>query len=229
MSHNLLNNLLLPDGGSHSLSVAISARSGSGKTTLISKLIDDAVKMESFNETRFIYVSVKMEHYFGDSVTPVSDLDSLQKSLEKSRVGIFYPANPAEYENEVDNLIEMIFQMSDQNLETNFCVIVDDCNILKGFDSRGNPSPSMKKAIIAGRSKRIKLIPITHRLANLPRLFNGNLSGLLLMNMSLMDSEYAMKIFGMDFENLIEGLGDYRWAYVDLITEKVYKYEPVQL
>jgi hypothetical protein len=50
-----------------------------------------------------------------------------------------------------------------------------------------------------------------------------------LMNMSVMDSEYAMKIFGMNFENLIEGLGDYRWAYVDLITEKVYKYEPVQI
>lgn len=229
MTSHFLNNLLLPDGGAHSLSVAMSARSGSGKTTLITRLIEDALRLESFGETRFIYVSVKMEHYFGEGVEPTSSLNELVKGLNKSRVGIFYPNDPAEYENEVDRLIETVFNLSDDNPETNFCIIVDDCNILGGFDNRGNPSPSMKKAIIAGRSKRIKLIPITHRLANLPRLFNGNLSGLLLMNMSMMDADYGEKIYGLEMENLIEELADFRWAYVDLISLNVQKFNPIEL
>ena len=225
---NFLNDLLLPDGGSHALSVAMSARSGSGKTTLISRLITDAIKLEEFIETRFIYVSVKMEHYFGDKITPTSSLQKLVKNLSKNQLGIFYPNNPENYEEEVDQLIETVFELSEQNPDSNFCVVVDDCNILGGFDNRGNPSPSMKKAIIAGRSKRIKLIPVTHRLANLPRLFNGNLSGLLLMNMSMMDSEYGEKIFGLELENLIEELDEFRWAYVDLINLKIHRFNPVK-
>ena len=229
MTKNFLTNLLLPDGGPHSLSVAMSARSGSVKTTLITKLIEDALKLNAFDETRFIYVSVKMEHYFGEGIKPTSSLNQLVKSLNKNRVGIFYPNDPAEYENQVDQLIETVFNLSEDNLETNFCVIVDDCNILGGFDNRGNPSPSMKKAIIAGRSKRIKLIPITHRLANLPRLFNGNLSGLLLMNMSMMDAEYGQKIYGLELENLIEELDEFKWAFVDLIGLNINRFNPIEL
>jgi len=227
--NNLLNKILLADGGPDSLSVVISARSGSGKTTLITKLIDDSLKLPQFKETRFIYVSVKMEHYFGDTVEPVSDLQSLRQQIKKNQLGIFYPTDPANYENDVDELIEMVFALSNQNSKSNFTIIVDDCNILTGFDNRGHPSPSMKKAVIAGRSKRIKLITITHRLANLPRLMNGNISGLLLMNMNAMDSDYGQKIYGLDFEELITGLSDYRWAFVDLLTENIEKYNPVKI
>jgi len=226
--NELLSQMLLPDGKTHSLSIAISARSGSGKTTLISRLVQDASQLEEFENTRFIYVSVKMESLFGN-VEPINDLNKLGKWISKNRVGVYYPPDPENYEASVDALIEMVFDMANRNEEANFCLIIDDCNILDGFDNRGNPSSSMKKAIIAGRSLGIKMIPVTHRLANLPRLFNGNLSGLILMNMNNMDSEYANRIFGMDFENLIMELDDYKWAYVDLISESVHRFNPIKV
>lgn len=227
MTNHLLNKILLPDASPHSLSVVVSARSGSGKTTLITRLVHDALKTPQFKETRFIYVSVKLEHYFGPDVKPQSDLKELQKRLKNNNLAVFYPATPELYEEEVDSLIEMVFDLAGQNPEASFTVIVDDCNILQGFDNRGHPSPAMKKIVIAGRSKQIKLIPITHRLANMPRLFNGNISGAILMNMNTMDCEYGKKIYGLDFSDLITGLTDFRWAYIDFIDEHIERFNPV--
>ena len=69
---------------------------------------------------------------------------------------------------------------------------------------------------------------ITHRLGNLPRLMNGNLSALIVMNINPMDNDYARKIFGVDFEGIVGGLGEYRWAYIDLLEETIHKYNPIE-
>ena len=69
---------------------------------------------------------------------------------------------------------------------------------------------------------------ITHRLANLPRLMNGNLSALVVMSVNSMDLDYSKRIFGMDFEPLSQELGGYRWSVVDLIEERTYRFNPVE-
>ena len=89
-------------------------------------------------------------------------------------------------------------------------------------------SQQIKKLAVAGRSKRIRGMFITHRLANLPRLMNGNLSALVVMSVNSMDLDYSRKIFGMDFEPLSQELGEYRWSVVDLIEEKTYRFNPVK-
>lgn len=223
--NELLKQMLLPDGeSSHSLSVAFAARSGSGKTTLLTALVNDARKMEEFKETRFIYVSIKQETYF--EAPAVNNIDDMWKQLEKQPIVNFYPSDPAFYEVDIDEIIESLFDNSDSS-EGGFVLILDDINVVKGFDSRGQPSPSVKKLSVASRSKGIRGVFITHRIANLPRIMNGNTSALLMMSVSEMDIDYGKKIFGMDFTDLIPELRDYKWAYVDLINENIYQFNPV--
>jgi len=225
----MIRNLFLPDGSSHSLSTAMSARSGMGKTTLLTRLITEARKDEAFKETRFVYVSVKAEHLFKDKkIKPVASIDKALKNMRKNPITVFYPMEPEFYEDDVDQLIDSIFHLSDANPEASFTIIIDDANILKGFDNRGIPSQQIKKLAVAGRSKRIRGMFITHRLGNLPRIMNGQLSSLIVMSVNTMDLDYAKKIFGMDFEPLSMELFDFKWAVVDLIDEKTYRFNPVE-
>jgi hypothetical protein len=228
-SKQLLRRMFLPDGdSSYSLSTAMSARSGSGKTTLLTALINDARKDEAFKETRWIYVSVKGEHLFGEKTPVTSNIEELFKKAEKEPIVVFYPKEPEWYEADIDDIVEEVFNQADRS-EGGWVIILDDINIVKGFDSRQQPSPSIKKLAVAGRSKGIRGVFITHRIANLPRIMNGNLSGIVLLSISGMDTDYGKKIFGIDLEPIIPELVDYRWAYVDLIEEKTYKYEPISL
>tara|TARA_R100001086_G_scaffold94167_1_gene46831 strand:+ start:3613 stop:4371 length:759 start_codon:yes stop_codon:yes gene_type:complete len=233
MSKELIEKLFLPDGSAYALSSAMAARSGSGKTTLLTRLIHDSRTNPKFKETRFIYISVKEEHLFGGDVEPTADIGEALKSMTENRLTVFYPIDSEYYETDVDSIIEGVFKIAGQKRKKkdpipSFVIIIDDANILKGFDSRGQPSPMVKKLAIAGRSKRIRGMFITHRLGNLPRIMNGNLSSLVIMNINPMDNEYARKIFGIDFESIVDGLGEFRWAYVDLLDESIHKYNPIE-
>tara|TARA_R110002020_G_scaffold356576_3_gene569111 strand:- start:1301 stop:2056 length:756 start_codon:yes stop_codon:yes gene_type:complete len=233
MSKDLIEKLFLPDGGPYALSSAMAARSGSGKTTLLTRLIHDSRKNPKFKETRFIYISVKAEHLFGPDVEPTVEVNDAIKSMASNPVTVFYPLDAEYYEGEVDAIIEGVFHLASAKRKKkdpipSFVIIIDDANILKGFDSRGQPSPMVKKLAIAGRSKRIRGMFITHRLGNLPRLMNGNLSALIVMNINPMDNDYGRKIFGVDFDPLMGQLEEYRWAYVDLLKESVHKYNAIE-
>ena len=224
---DLIRKMLLPNrNGSHSLSTAMAARSGSGKTTLLTHLVNEARKDEAFKETRFVYISIKQEQLFDDKVPIVTNVDDLLKQWAKNPIVTYYPIEPEFYEVDIDEIIETSFSVVDK-VEGGIVLIIDDANVIKGFDSRGVVSPAVKKLTIAGRSKGIRGLFICHRISNLPRLMNGNLSGMVLMSISSMDLDYSKKIFGQDFEPLMPELVDYRWAYVDLIDDKTYKFNPV--
>ena len=226
--NKILNQLFRADGGPYSLSSAMSARSGSGKTTLLSTLITQATKLPEFKDQRFIYASLKHENPFKDAPV-VRDSSTLMKKLKKQQIVVFYPLIPENYENEIDDLIETIFVIAGNNPEIGFHITIDDSNILKGFSSSGHPSGSVKKLAIAGRSKGIRALFVTHKLGFLPRLLNGNISNLIIMSMSGSDSEYARKVFGMDFEGLISELGGFRWSVVDLLEDKIHRFDPISI
>ena len=231
MTNEVLDKIFLPDGGPDALGVAFVAQSGAGKTTLLTHLINSAVKMGRYENTRFVYVSVKREHLF-DGLEPVPSEDA-EKSIIKEQITVIYPSKVENYDEEVNEIIELIFNLSEQNPESSFCIVVDDCNVLDSFQSvNSRPSPAVKKAAIAGRSKGIKLIPIIHRLGNLPRIFNGNTSGIVLMNLNKMDLDYGKKIFALDpdeMSELIDELGEFRWAFIDLIDGVTHRFSPVAL
>ncbi len=223
--NQVLDAIFLCDGVG--LSCAMSARSGSGKTTLLTRLISDSVKEDRFKNQRFIYASMKQESMFDEKVPIVSDIPSLLKALKKNQIVTFYPTDADRYEQDIDELIEVIFSLSEENEDSGFHLTIDDANIMKGFSNRGQTSASVRKLVIAGRSKGIRSLLITHRLAMLPRMTNSNLSHLVLLSGNTTDSEYGKKVLGMDLENVIEELGDYRWAVVNLTTESIHRFAPV--
>lgn len=224
---SMIRRMLLPKrSASYSLSTSVCARSGSGKTTLLTYLVNQARRDEAFKETRFVYVSIKQETLFDAPI--VDNIPALLKKMSKEPVVSYYPKHPEYYEIEVDAVIESMFDISD-DVKGGIVLMIDDANILKGWDSRGQVSSSVKKLTIAGRSKGIRGVFLTHRIANLPRLMNGNLGGTILLSMNEMDLDYARKIFGVDLENLLPELTEYRWAYVDLLTNKIHRYNPVTL
>lgn len=223
--NQVLDSIFLCDGVG--LSCAMSARSGSGKTTLLTRLITDATKEDRFKNQRFIYASMKQESMFDEKVPIVTEMNSLIKALKKNQIVTFYPTDADRYEKDIDELIEVIFSLASENEDAGFHLTIDDANIMKGFSNRGQTSSSVRKLVIAGRSKGIRSLLITHRLAMLPRMSNSNLSHVVLMSGNTADAEYGEKVLGVDLKDVIEELGDYRWAIADLMNEEIYRFSPV--
>lgn len=217
--------LFLPDGSPRGLSSSMAGRSGSGKTHLMTHLTKIALKMPTFENVRFIYIGVKREDYF--DIDPVSSMGDLFKQISKERLAVYYPPDPEYYEADVDYIINEVFEMVEINEDVRFVLLIDDVNILDGFTSRGHVSRSVKKLVVAGRSKGIVGCFLCHRLGNLPRIMNGNLSSLIVMSINPMDNDYATKMFGIDFDVEISDLSNFRWLYVDLVDEKVHRYAAV--
>ena len=170
---------------------------------------------------------MKQETMFGEKIPITTSTDGVIKALKKNQIVNFFPTDPNRYEDDIDELIEVIFSLAEENPTSGFHITIDDANIMKGFSNRGHTSASVRKMIIAGRSKGIRSLLITHRLAMLPRMTNSNLSHLVLLSGNSADSDYGMKVLGMDLEDVIDELGDYKWAVVDLMDEEIYRFQPV--
>ena len=227
MSEHILERMFLADGTEYGISSFIAGRTGSGKSYLMTQMVNEAVKLPSFKDARIIYISVKNDSYW-PKVEPTSSTEKLFKQLEKNRIAVFYPQNADEYENDLDDIIERTFQVSAENEESSFCIIVDDCNVLDKFNSQSRPSKMVTKASIAGRSFNIKLCLCVHRIGNLPRILNSSLNAGIVMAISPMDNDYSRKILALDLDPYYESLSEnqYSWAFVDLLKSDVSLYEP---
>jgi DNA helicase HerA-like ATPase len=225
---DILNRMFYADGTDKGLSSIIAGRSGSGKTYLMTELINEAVKQPNFKNARIIYVSVKNESYW-PKIEPTYDIDSLFKNLEKNSIAVFYPQDPNEYESELDNLIERTFNVSADNEETSFCIVVDDCNVLDKFNSQSRGSKMLTKAAIAGRSYNIKLCLVVHRVGNLPRMLNSSLNCGIIMKISDMDNPYSIKVLSLDLDPYYATLANnqYSWAFADLLNGEVSLFEAI--
>jgi len=230
---------LIPDGSQKGLSTIVCARTGAGKTELIKRFLYDGYKDPAAAYHRTIFISPKQEDILGAPV--VSDHRALQKALEKNSIVSYHPIDPEYYDEDVDGVIETVFNLKDEiptikdddgvERELSYHIVIDDCQILNGFDSRRTPSSSVKKLIIAGRGKRVKSTLIVHRFGALPRITNSNCSDLVALNVSSIDMDITKRLFGIDFEPIMDDLVDYRWVYVDLLQNNPtpIKYAPVTL
>lgn len=226
MVHEVTTKLFLPDGGSHGLSVAYASKPGGGKTYHFTRLVKSAASQAEFKNTRFIYTSIKQESYF-DGVTPTDSVAEVLSQLETQQIVVYYPPEADMYEQDIDELIEGIFNMREQNEDSKFVIAIDDCNCLDGFNNRGTLSKQVKKLIIAGRSKNVKGCFLCHRLTDLPRIARGNFSSMVVFNISPMDNEQARKTWGIDFEEYLDGLTDFRWLFVDMVDDSITRFSPL--
>ena len=226
----ILGSLFLPDGTDRGLSSFITGRSGSGKTFLMTQMVNQTRSLPEFKDNYVIYLSVKEESYFTD-VEPTSDVEALFTGLTKSktRIGVFYPADPTTYQEEVDLVIQRAFEVQAENPDASFTILLDDINVLGAMSSRGRPTEWVTKALIAGRSKRIKLVMVLHRLGGIFRIANSSMNGGVVMAISEMDDDYAQTVLGVSLADHYDELkrNQYSWAFVDVLTGEIARFRPM--
>jgi hypothetical protein len=235
----------IPDGTT-SNSNAIIAKTGSGKTTWARETLKTALgsKDKSVKGFRMIYVSPKLENAFdkfpNSAVT--SDISKVFKLLENNQIVTFLPTEPEHYNEQIDFLIESMFSLKEANPQINIGtrrnkilvplsmqLFIDDAQIIDGFSNRKTPSSSVIKIIVGGRAKALSVTFCLHRINALPRLSAGNLSNIVVLSLSPIDSDVEKRIFGISYEPYYGELNNYRWLHTDLLADKTYQYEAIKI
>jgi len=221
--NEILERMFLASGDSYGTSSFFAGRTGAGKTYLMTEMVNQALKAPKFKSTKFIYFSVKQESYW--DMPAFNNADALFQHLQKEQIGIFYPQNPEEYEAELDDIIEMVFELQKENRKEgwSWTLILDDVNVLDGFSNTARPSKMNIKASVAGRSVGIKMVYILHRLGNIPRILNSSLNSGIITAISPMDNEYSKKVLSLDLDDHYDSLNrnQYSWAFADVYTGDV--------
>lgn len=218
---------------------AIIAKPAAGKSAWVKKTLNDAYKSGKLVGVRTVMVLPKEDSVFGTE--PVSDMRSLTKKMKSDDIVVVYPPRgEVNYESFIDEVINTIMDIFDSTggkvkigkglkspivpLRVN--LVIDDSQII--VSNRKEPSPSIKRAVIAFR-KIGQLIMIGHRPAFLPRVSAGSLSDVIFFNVSSIDDDVAKRVFGTDISGIYDSLGEYRWAHLDVFSGNISYYNPLKL
>jgi len=221
-----LYRLYHPDG--KSLGTAISGLSGSGKTTIVISTLQNAIQSKEFGEFhRFVIIDPKTQKGDYDLLAkPISDLSKAFKSIRKNRVTLFWP-NVQEFSEDVGDIVNYIFALSDKEEKSSFTLVIDEASILITPNSI---PPALKRLSVQGRAKRIKPVFIGQR-PIFNRWLDANLSNLILARTLPVDFDVLSKRWGVNFEQYQEQLAeiDYSFMFFDLekVTMKMMKPVPL--
>lgn len=210
------------------LGSVISGLSGSGKTTAVISTLQQAIKSATFGEFhRFIIIDPKTQTGDYDILSePISDLSKLFKSIRKNRVSLFFPDIDF-IENQVSEIVDYVFALSDSEPKTSFTLILDEASTLITPSRIPN---SLKRLSVQGRAKRIKPIFISQRpIVN--RWTDANVSNLLLFRTLKVDADTLSKRWGVDFEEADSSLQEKPFSFIwfDLNKGRIQKMNPVPL
>ena len=202
-----LDDLYLPDG--KRLVVQIYGQPGSGKSFFIEHTLKAFLKKNRDENLRVIYVSPKHETILDKE--PIYDLAKVEKYLRKNRMLVYYP-NPNFYEQDVDEIINLTFDIQEFNDDFKAVVIIDDAQTFLG--SRAAASPAHRRLVLTGRSKRIRVVYVSHALV-MHKLLEGQMSFLISFTNPLpLEYRNAISRFGYDPEKWAEPMSQTEYAYV---------------
>tara|TARA_R110002020_G_scaffold143534_1_gene315869 strand:+ start:4053 stop:4721 length:669 start_codon:yes stop_codon:yes gene_type:complete len=219
-----LDDLYLPDG--KRLGVQIYGQPGSGKSYFIEHTLKAFLRKNQSEHLRMIYVSPKHETILDKE--PIYDLEKLEKHLRKNRVAVFYP-NPDYYEQDVDALIDLIFEIKEVNEDFKATIMIDDAQTFLG--SRVGASTSHRRLVLTGRSKMIRVVYVSHALI-LNKTLEGQMSFLVAFTNPLpLEYRNAIDRFGYDPEPFSESMQNTPYAYVwfDTRTRNGKIHPPIEL
>ncbi len=226
MSNLDIERLYHPDG--HHLGSLIAGLSGSGKTTAVISTIQQAIKNKKFGPShRFVIIDPKTQVGDYDLVSePLHNIEDFEKSVRENRTTLFWPS--LEFiEEEVSHIVEYLFQLSDENQETSFTLVLDEASIL--ITPTRIPT-SLKKLAIQGRAKRIKPVFLSQRpIVN--RWTDSQMSSMCLFNVMPTDWDILSKRWGVKFEEHAELLREtpYSFIWFDMEKAKSHPMQPVDL
>lgn len=213
---------------SHHLGSLFAGLSGSGKTTALVTSLQFAIKDRRFNEKhRFVIVDPKTQ--VGDYTVlanPITDVGKMQDSIRKERVSLFWPSMD-DLEGEVSDIIDFLFQLSDQEPKASFTFVLDEAATLI---TGARIPPSLKRLSVQGRSKRIMPIFVSQR-PLLSRWTDANLSNMFLFKILPVDSDNLNKRWGLNFEetNAVIMEKPYSFMWFDLENGSLKPMNPLPL
>lgn len=219
----MFKELYEPDG--KKLTSLIIGAPGAGKSFYVSNSLMSWMKSNKDKNQRLVYCCPKNEMYLGENT--LVNIDKLEKHLSKNRIAVVYP-NPLNVEEEVDYLIDFLFDLREANPELKTTFVVDDSQIF--LSSRRQVSPSWKRLALTGRSRNLRLIAMAHA-----PVFSKELEGstsyivhfrTLLSPIHVKD---FMNRFGYNPEPYIEPLNEISYSHVlfDVTTGKTKLMNPL--
>lgn len=222
-----LERLYHPDG--QSLGALVAGLSGSGKTTAVLSTLQQAIKKGSgFGEHhRFIIIDPKVQPGDYDILAePVTSAEDALKRIRKERVTVLWP-NLDFVQEEVEDLVNGVFDMADNSPEHSFTLVLDEASILI---TPSRIPTGLKRLAVQGRAKRIKPVFISQRpIVN--RWTDANLSTLLLFNTLPVDADTLSKRWGVAFDEHAGTIRERPFSFVWFDMEKATftPMEPVEL
>jgi Cdc6-like AAA superfamily ATPase len=190
------------------LNVIVAGQPGSGKSFFLEHTLGDYLKQSRLKNERFIYITPKQESILGLEITPMRNFE---KALRKERIIVLAPEMET-LEDDVDYIINHLFEVREANEEMTAAVIVDDSQIF--LKSQGNVSPALKRLALTGRSRGIRGIFVSHTM-----ILNKSLEGSVqyILNFTLPQPMFfkdAQKRYGYDPEPLQEELRASEYGYI---------------
>ena len=226
-----LRRFMVADGSSEGgLSNIVVSRTGSGKTEWLRRMVHDSRYLDSDEfENKIVFVSPKEEDILGAEV--VTEPEEIVKVLEKEDLVVYVPS-PESYSEDVDSVLDKVFEMQNEipmagDKTLSYHIVLDDSSIF--LSANKPPSPAFKRLVIAGRGKHIKGTFVVHRFGQLNRLLSGNIGDLIVMSVANTDRDIVPRLFAFDIGDLGDSLSDYRWAWVNLLSNnpKPIRYEGI--
>tara|TARA_R110000824_G_scaffold311651_2_gene498789 strand:+ start:224 stop:901 length:678 start_codon:yes stop_codon:yes gene_type:complete len=219
-----LDDLYFPDG--KTLTTFCVGRPGSGKSYFLKNTILQAMKDNKNKDWRIIYICPKSEMSLGDK-NLVGTYDMV-KHLKKNRVAVIYP-NIDYLDEEVDYIIDTLFDIKTSNPNFKATLVIDDAQIF--INNRKGQSKSLRRLALTGRSKMIKPVLVSHSFI-FSRDLEGSTSTILNFTLPVkMLAADAHKRYGFDAEEYMVELSEtpYSYVYFDVVSGKSKLMPPLEV
>ena len=221
---SILNELYYPDG--KTLTSFVVGRAGSGKSYFLKNTLKQCMKENTDENWRVIYICPKEEMFF-DEKSLIGTYDMV-KHLKKNRLAVIYP-NINYLDEEVDYIIDTLFDIRNSNPEFKATILIDDAQIF--ISNRVSQSKSLRRLALTGRSKNIRAVLVSHSFV-FSRDLEGSTSIILNFTMPVkMLAADAHKRYGFDAEEYMKELSEtpYSYVYFDVVTGKSKLMPPLEV
>ena len=151
----MLDDLYLPDG--KRVNVQLWGVPGSGKTFFLEHTLKKFLRKNQDEHLRVVYISPKHETILDKE--PIVDSSKLEKFLRKNRMAVVFPHTDY-LEEEVDEIINLLFDIKTANEKFKAVIIIDDSQIM--LSSRKEASKAHRRLSLTGRSRKIRGIYVAH-------------------------------------------------------------------
>ena len=190
------------------LNVIIAGQPGSGKSFFIEHTLEEYLKKSRLKDERIVYITPKQESILDLEIT---SMGNFEKALRKERIIVLAPEMET-LEDDVDYIINHLFEVREANQDMTAAVIIDDSQIF--LKAQGNVTPALKRLALTGRSRGIRAIFVSHTM-----ILNKSLEGSVqyILNFTLPQPMFfkdAQKRYGYDPEPLQEELRQTEYGYI---------------